>query len=44
MLGRIAGDVVIAGAAAATSIGANKYAKKHGGEWYDKIMSAIGVI
>ena len=40
--GLVIGGVVIAGVAAATSIGTNQLTKERSGGWYDDIMSSIG--
>jgi hypothetical protein len=42
-IGLIVGGIVVAGAAATTSIIVNKAIKDNSGSWYDSIMGAIGV-
>lgn len=41
-VGLVVGGVVVAGAAAATSIGFNNAMKNNSGAWYDSIMEALG--
>jgi hypothetical protein len=43
-VGLIVGGIVVAGSAAAVSMGVNSLVKENSGTWYDSIMKAIGVI
>jgi hypothetical protein len=43
-VGLIVGGIVVAGSAAAVSMGVNSLVKENSGNWYDSIMKAMGVI